>query len=172
MPVHSVQVKGFGDQSRDVLLLDQSIYGAKQAHRRFKTTLEVKLSSINFHSTEVDDSLYSKWVGSDFLHIHMHVDYGLRVSNKPALISETCTSLSKIYNVKWNSAPTKHLGIKITQDCLKNILHLSQESYLQSVPDRFSMEHVNAVSTPLLHSTRLALASADDAAACSEFPLW
>lgn len=53
---------------------------------------------------------------------------------------------------------------------VKGFIHLSQESYLQSVLDRFGMEHVNAVSTPLLHSTRLAPASADDAAAWSEFP--
>lgn len=43
VPVHSVQVKGFEDESRDVLLLDQSIYGAKQAHRQFNATLKVKL---------------------------------------------------------------------------------------------------------------------------------
>lgn len=163
-------MKGFEDQSRDILVLDQSIYGAKQAHRQFNATLKVRLASIGFHSTEVDDSLYSKWVGRDFVHIHMHVDDGLMVSNSPTLISETRKSLSKIYDIKWNSAPTENLGIKITQDRSKNLVHLSQESYLQSVLDRFGMEHVNTVSTPMLHSTRLDPASADDAAACSEFP--
>lgn len=86
VPVHSVQVKGFKDESRDVLLLDQSIYGAKQAHRQFNATLKSKLASIGFHSREVDDSLYSKWDGASFVHIHMHVDDGLVVSNSKSMV--------------------------------------------------------------------------------------
>lgn len=170
VPVHSVQVKGFEDESRDVLLLDQSIYGAKQAHRQFNATLKVNLASIGFHSTEVDDSLYSKWDGTDFVHIHMHVDDGLVVSNSVELIHKTRTALSTLYDVKWNSNPTEHLGIRITRDRPRRLLHLSQESYLQSVIDRFGMEHSNTVSTPLLNSTRLATASAEEFAAHSEFP--
>lgn len=50
------------------------------------------------------------------------------------------------------------------------MIHLSQESYIQSVLDRFGMDECNPVSTPLLHSTRLASASEADAAAHSEFP--
>lgn len=49
VPVHSVQVKGFEDESHDVLLLDQSIYGAKQAHLQFNLTLKSKLASIGLH---------------------------------------------------------------------------------------------------------------------------
>lgn len=155
VPVHSVQVKGFEDESRDVLLLDQSIYGAKQAHRQFNSTLKSKLASIGFHSTEIDDSLYSKWVGTDFVHIHMHVDDGLVVSNSKDLISQTRASLSDLYDVKWNSNPTEHLGIKIARDRQRRLLHLSQESYLQNVLDRFGMENSNPVSSPLLNSTQL-----------------
>lgn len=170
VPVHSVQVKGFEDQSKDILLLDQSIYGAKQAHRQFNATLKSNLASIGFHSTKVDDSLYSKWVGDDFIHIHMHVDDGLVISNKPSLIQQTRASLCQLYDVKWNSHPTEHLGIKLQRDRSRRVLHLSQESYLQHVLDRFGMEHSNPVSTPMLNSTRLSSASAEDAAAHSEFP--
>lgn len=81
VPVHSIQVQGFEDESGDILLLDQSIYGAKQAHRQLNVKLKSNLASIGFHSTEVDDSLYSKWDGKNFVHIHMHVDDGLVVSN-------------------------------------------------------------------------------------------
>lgn len=170
VPVHSVQVKGFEDESRDVLLLDQSIYGAKQAHRQFNSTLKSKLASIGFHSTEIDDSLYSKWVGTDFVHIHMHVDDGLVVSNSKDLISQTRASLSDLYDVKWNSNPTEHLGIKIARDRQRRLLHLSQESYLQNVLDRFGMENSNPVSSPLLNSTQLSSASAEEYAAHSDFP--
>lgn len=31
-PVHTVQVSGFKEDSKEIILLDQSIYGAKQAH--------------------------------------------------------------------------------------------------------------------------------------------
>lgn len=86
VPVHTVQVRGFEDESHNILLLDQSIYGAKQAHWQFNATLKSNLASIGFHSTEVDDSLYSRWDGTSFVHIHMHVDDGLVVSNSPAMM--------------------------------------------------------------------------------------
>lgn len=40
VPVHTVQVCGCEDESKDILLLDQSIYGAKQAHQQFNATLQ------------------------------------------------------------------------------------------------------------------------------------
>lgn len=119
---------------------------------------------------EVNNSLYSKWDGTNFVHIHMHVDDGLVVSNSTALIRETRTSLSELYDVKWNSNPSKHLRIKITRDRERRLIHLLQESYLQTVLDRFGMEDSNPVSTPLLHSTRLASGSSEGHAAHSDFP--
>lgn len=53
VPVHSVQVKGFEDRSRDILLLDQSIYSAIQTHRQFNVKLNSNLASIAIHSTEL-----------------------------------------------------------------------------------------------------------------------
>lgn len=113
VPEHSIQVQGFEDQSRDILLLDQSIYGAKQAHRQFNVKLKANLASIGFHSTEVNDSMYSKWDGEKFVHIHMHVDDGLVVSNSTGMIEQAREDLCGLYDVKWNSNPTEHLGIKI-----------------------------------------------------------
>lgn len=170
VPVHSVQVKGFEDQSRDVLLLYQSIYGAKQAYRQFNATLTTKLASVGFHSTKVDDSLYSKWVGKEFVDIHMHVEDGLVVSNSPALNTKTRDALSRLHDVKWNSNPTEHLGIKIRRDRQRRLIFLSHESYLQSVLDRFAMDNSNPVSSPMVGSVRLASATDEDAAACFEFP--
>lgn len=97
VPVHSIQVQGFEDQSRDILLLDQSIYGAKQAHRQFNIKLKSNLASMGFHSTEVDDSVYSKWRGTEFVHMHMHVDDGLVVSNSPAMLRSVRNDLSAMY---------------------------------------------------------------------------
>lgn len=149
VPVHTVQVRGFEDESKDIVLLDQSIYGAKQAHHQFNATLKSKLASIGFHSTEVDDSLYSRWDGPSFVHIHMHVDDGLVVSNSTSLLTAARTDLCNMYDVKWNKNPTEHLGIKITRNRKLRTIHLSQESYLQHVLDRFGMENSNSVTTPL-----------------------
>lgn len=126
VPVHTVQVRGFEDESRDIVLLDQSIYGAKQAHRQFNITLKAKLASIGFHSTEVDDSLYSRWEGSSFVHMHMHVDDGLVVSNDKTLLNAARKDLCDVYDVKWNDNPTEHLGIKISRDRARRTIHLSQ----------------------------------------------
>ena len=170
VPVHTVQVRGFKDESRDIVLLDQSIYGAKQAHRQFNTTLKSKLASIGFHLTEVYDSLYSQWEGSSFVHIHMHVDDGLVVSNNKTLLNTARRHLCNVYDVEWNEDPTEHLGIKIIRDRKLWTIHLSQESYLQHVLDRFGMEDSNSVATPLHSSTRLSSTSAKDIRDSSSFP--
>lgn len=117
VPVHTFRVQGCEDEIKDVVLLEQSIYGAKQAHRQFNATLKSKLASVGFHSTEVDDSLYSRWDGSSFVHIHMHVDDGLVVSNNKTLLNAARKDLCEIYDVKWNEDPTEHLGLKIIRDC-------------------------------------------------------
>lgn len=96
VPVHPVQVQGFEDESKDILLPDQSIYGAKQAHRQFNATLKSMLTSFGFHSTEVDDSIYSQWQGSSFVHIHMHVEEGLLLSNNKSLLGTAREDLCNI----------------------------------------------------------------------------
>lgn len=116
VPMHTVQVRGFEDKSKDIVLLDQSIYGAKRAHQQFNATLKSKLASIGFHSTEIDDPLYSKWDGSSFVHIHMHVDDGLVVSNNLDFLQTARHDLCRLCNVKWNEEPTEHLGIKIMRN--------------------------------------------------------
>lgn len=169
-PVRSVQVKVFKDNSKDFLLLHQSIYGAKQSHHQFNVTSKKKLASIGFHSAEVDDSLYPRWIGNDFVHIDMHVDDGLVVSYQHSLIVDTRNILLKLHDFKWSSMPTEHLGIKIRRNRAKRLIHLLQKYYLQGVLDHFRMEHSNPVSTPLLHSTRLPPTTVDNGAAHSESP--
>lgn len=116
--------------------------------------LKSKLASIGFHSTKVDDSLYSRWDGSLFVHIHMHVDDGLVVSNSKSLLNAARTDLCNVYDVKWNENPSEHLGIKISRDQKLGTIHLSQESYLQHVMDCFGMDHSNSVgSSSLLYPT-------------------
>lgn len=44
----------------------------------------------------------------------MHVDDGLVVLNDLQLLNLARHDLCKVYDVKWNDAPTEHLGIKIT----------------------------------------------------------
>lgn len=170
VPVHTVQVQGFEDQSKDIVLLDQSIYGEKQAHRQCNATLKSKLASLGFHSTEVKNSLYSRWVGKSFVHIHMHVDDGLVVSNNKSLLAESRTALCKLYDVTWNEHPTEHLAVQIHRDRNRCTIHLSQENYLLHILERFGMEHSNSVATPLHLSTRLTSASVDDITEHVQFP--
>lgn len=118
--------------------------------------------SICFHSTKVDDSLYSTWDSSKFVQIHMHVADSLMVSNSKWLLTLTRTALSGLHNLKWNAKPTEHWGIKIHQNHSKGIVHLSHEVYLQHVLDSFGMENSNSVVTPLYHLTHLASASQDN----------
>lgn len=86
------------------------------------------------------------------------------------MIKQARKDLCDLYDVKWNCNPTEHLGIKIRRDRSSRKLHLSQESYLQHVLERFGMESCNPVSAPMNANIRLASASADDIAAHAVYP--
>lgn len=170
MPVHTAQMKGFNDNSGDILVLDQAVYGTRQAHRQFNATLKEKYASIGLHSSEVDDSLYSRWVGKSFVHIHMHVDDGAVISNDIDLLRSVQKSIHQIYEVKWHAKPTEHLGVRITRDRAARTIHLSQENYLTDVLERFGMSDSKPVITPISPCVHLVPASADDHEECKGFP--
>lgn len=117
LPVHTMQFKVFEDEHCNIVLLNQFIYGAKQAHQQSNTTLKTLLASIGLHSTEVNDYPDSKRLGDNLIHIRMNVNDSLCVSNFVQMIAETRAQIESLYEVKWNSTPTKHLGIKICCDC-------------------------------------------------------
>lgn len=133
VPIFTIQLKRYEDGSSNVMLLDQSVYGTKQAHRKFNAGLKERFVTIGLHSTKVDDSLYTKRVGSSFVHIHMHVDNGMVFCNDKQMITQVKKEICGLYDVKWDSNPTEHLGIKIHRDRSRRMIHLSQESYLQHV---------------------------------------
>lgn len=170
MPVHTTQMKGFNDGSGDILVLDQAVYGTRQAHRQFNTTLKEKYASIGLHSSEVDDSLYSRWVGESFIHIHMHVDDGAVISNDVQLLRSVRQSLCKLYEIKWHERPTEHLGVRITRDRHNRTIHLSQENYLTDVLEKFGMSESKPVITPIAPSISLTPASKEEHELCKSFP--
>lgn len=136
LPVYTIQIPRYDDGSGCVVVvLDQAVHGTKQAHRQFNNVLKIKFSSIGLHSSEIDDSLYSRWDGDHFVHIHIHVDDGFVVSNNIELLASVRQSISALYDVKWHEEPTKHLGVRITRDRKHRTIQLPQEGYLLDVLD-------------------------------------
>lgn len=100
----------------------------------------------------------------------MHVDDGLVVSNSSDMIKQTRKDLCELYDVKWNSNPSEHLGIRIRRDRPSRKIHLSQETYLQHVLKHFGVENSNPVTAPSNANVRLSSSSAEDIASHSAFP--
>lgn len=87
----------------------------------------------------------------------MHVDDVLVFSTSKNLLAEFKNKRHSIYNLTWKDKLTLDLGIKITQHCHTQTIHLSQEDYLKTVLDRFDMTNCNLTNTPLPSNSRLVL---------------
>lgn len=162
VPVYTIQIPCYDDGSGCIVALDQAVYVTKQAHRRFNDGLKEKFASIGLHSSEIDDSLYSRWDDGRFVHIHMHVDDGFVVSNDINLLTTVKDSICSLYDVKWHDDPTEHLGVRIVRDRKNRTIHLSQEGYLGDVLERFGMQDSNPVLTPMNTSISLEPVSSEE----------
>jgi hypothetical protein len=125
------------DRSRYVVKLRKSLYGLKQAGRRWYDTLCASLASIGFRRSLADPAVFFIRVGNDVVILFIHVD------------DTTITgSSARLGPVSWL------LGLAITRDRAKRTLSISQESYINSITRRFNLEDAKPISAPIDANTR------------------
>ncbi|KAL6211830.1 hypothetical protein ACLB2K_017053 [Fragaria x ananassa] len=79
----------------------------------------------------------------------------LIVSKDTAMIQQLKTDLSEFFDMKDLGPAKRILGMKISRDQGNKKLWLSQKKYIEKVLERFQMEKVKPVSTPLTNHMKL-----------------
>ncbi|GJV06387.1 retrotransposon protein, putative, ty1-copia subclass [Tanacetum coccineum] len=126
--VYMVQPEGFVDPKHPnkVCKLQLSIYGLKQSSRSWNKS------------------------GSNVAFLVLYVDDILLMGNRVTMLQEFKSWLCKCFSMKDLGEAAYILGIKIIRDRSKQLIALSQSTYLEKILKKFRMENSKKGYTPMM----------------------
>jgi Reverse transcriptase (RNA-dependent DNA polymerase) len=149
-PYHKV-----ADRSRYVIKLCKSLYGLKQAGRKWYDTLSGSLAAIGFQKSMADPAVFFVHVGSDVVILFIHVDDTTMTGSSMDLIKRYEQQIGEMFDITHLGPVSWLLGLAITRDRSKQALSISQEAYINSVIRWFNLEDSKPLSTPIDSNTHL-----------------
>ena len=120
-------------QERKVCKLKRSIYGLKQASRQWNLKFHQTMLKYGFTMMEEDHCVYIKHSKIGFIILSLYVDDILIVVNDKKLIDVTKKRLSLKFEMKDMDEASYVLSVRIFKDRLKQLLGLSQETYIKKM---------------------------------------
>jgi transposase InsO family protein len=164
------------DNTGRVLRLLKSLYGLKQAGRRWYQKFVSIFNSLGFTQCKVDQAVFFK--GNErqqtSIVVAVHVDDCTIAGSSMAVIDDFKNGLRQHVEVTDLGELHWMLGIEIKRDREGGTVHLSQRSYIDSILRRYGFEDVKPVSTPFDTQVRLTLeqapADADEFAVMHDMP--
>ena len=150
--VFMAQPQGFKSKGQEHLVckLKKSIYGLKQASRQWYLKFDEVMKKHNFIKNLVDQCVYLKMSGSNFIILVLYVDDILLASNNIDLLHESKRFLSRNFDMKDLGEASYVIGIEIHRDRANGTLGLSQKAYIERVLNRFNMQHCSPTVAPVI----------------------
>ena len=139
-----------GEQS--VVRLQKVIYGLKQAGRKWYDALSRILTDIGFSVSGADPGVFVACEGEHILILAVHVNDCIITGSSPELIKDFKMKLNDRYALTDLGPVQWLLSIKVTRNREARTISLSQEGYITSILEWFSLQDAKAVDTPMLPS--------------------
>ena len=116
--IYMSQPEGYIEPGKENLVckLKKSIYGLKQASRQWYRKFDSVISSFGFTENLVDECVYLKAVGNQFIFLILYVDDILLASSNIKLLKDTKSFLSKNFDMKDMREASYVLGIEIKRN--------------------------------------------------------
>ena len=151
------QPEGFeiAGSSGKVCHLHKSIYGLKQAARRWNAKMDTCLDTLDLSRITSDAGLYVKRGGDSLLILVLYVDDITIFGNDLEEVLELKRALAASFEMTDLGETTTYLGLEVSRDRTNKTMTLCQSRYITSVVARFGMAGCNAVTTPLPPSSQL-----------------
>jgi hypothetical protein len=156
--IYMEQPEGFSQPGQEHLVckLKKSLYGLKQSPRQWYKRFDSYMIKIGYRRCEYDCCVYVRSLDNgSFIFLLLYVDDMLIAAKSIVEVNKLKVLLSREFDMKDLGAVKKILGMEIRRDRDAKRLWLSQAGYVKKVLERFSMENVNPVSTPLANHFRL-----------------
>lgn len=126
--VYMSQPEGFISKGHEHLVckLKKSIYGLKQSSRQWYLKFDKVMKRNDFIKNQVDQCIYLKMSGRNFIILVLYVDDILLASNSIDLLHESKRLLSHHFDMKDLGEASYVIGIEIHRDRTHGTLGLSQ----------------------------------------------
>ncbi|CAK5267338.1 unnamed protein product [Mycena citricolor] len=149
--VYMTQPEGFPQGEKgQVLKLNRSIYGLKQAGRQWRIKLVAKLTAMGFKCIKSDSSCHIYSDGVVRVILPIYVDDGTIAAKHDADIDRVIAQLGTAFKVR-DLGPTEWLlGIKIERDADTGDISISQRQYAVNLLEQYGMADCKPVDTPML----------------------
>jgi hypothetical protein len=133
--IYMAQLEGFAVEGKEHMgcKLKKSIYGLKQVSRQWYIKFDEVIRSLSFSENIVDNCIYVKFKGKDFTILVLYADDILLASSDKNMLYETKSFLSSNFDMKDLGDASYVLGIEIHRDRTKDVLRLSEKSYIDRV---------------------------------------
>jgi transposase InsO family protein len=132
-----------------VCKLKKAIYGLKNAPIEWYRKFNKFMIAEKYKKLETDNCLYIKKINEEILYVSIYVDDILVMGSTENEIENLKVKLKENFKMKDLGLLSYYLGINIKQDFEKEIITLSQETYLLNLLKKFKMTDCNPVSTPI-----------------------
>ena len=149
--------EGSGGGNIKVLRLWKTLYGLKQAGRRWYQKLVEIMSKLGFSRCEGDQAVfYRRCEKTNVLIIVLvHVDDCSIVGKSKVLIARFKIEIAKFVDITDMGELHWILGIEVRRIREERKILLSQKSYIDSIQRRYGFEDLKPVSTPMDPNVRL-----------------
>jgi len=155
--VFMVQPSGFRDLSKPnhVCRLNKAIYGLKQAHGTWYTTLRTAILQMVFHTSKADSSLFIYSNESNLCYLLVYVNDLFITGNNPTLVTTFIQQLGDMFSLKDMGPLHFFLGVEVITT--KASLFLTQHNYVRELLANSNMSGAKDISTSLSTSQSLQL---------------
>src|SRR6202522_2899787 len=143
------------DRSRYIVKLQKSIYGLKQAGRKWYNTLCALLIKIGFQRLMADPAVFFACIGNNIVVLFIHVDDTTMTGSSILLINDFKQRIERHFDITDLGPISWLLGLAVTRNRAERTLSLSQESYINSLLHRFNLEDAKTLTTPMDSNIRL-----------------
>ena len=161
-------------ETGSVKRLHKSLYGLKQAGRKWYDALCRALADLGFHVSHADPGVFHAHVEGHALILAVHVDDCIMTGSSGDLIMRYKREFHSRYALTDLGPVHWLLGIKVTRNRAARAISLSQSSYIDSILARFSLSDASPYQTPMApsasYSKRDGASNAPDAAHMRKIP--
>ena len=165
---------GYDEDDDTVKRLKKSLYGLKQAGRKWYDTLKRTLADLGFRVSNADPGVFHAHDGDHPTIIAVHVDDCAITGSSPELLQDYKQKINDRHSITDLGPIHWLLGIKVTRDREAHTISLSQESYIDTILNRFDLNEAKTIPTPIipgiLYSTKDAPADETEAARMAKIP--
>src|SRR6266446_4140937 len=129
--------------------LHKSLYGLKQAGRKWYDTLTRSLADLGFCISYADPGVFLAKLGRHTLILAIHIDNCILTGSSPELISQYSAELNDCYALTDLGSIHWPLGIKTMCNRSAHIISLSQTVYIDSTISHFGLSDIKSYTTPM-----------------------